>query len=103
MGVFARLFRRSKAAESRATEEAPIAEEPADAATTGSKTPAVGSEADGTAAAKGSAGADGGAGGGTAKPPQAEDARADGDGVDIPRQQSTDEVAEQEAGEGART
>ncbi|WP_234436100.1 gliding motility protein [Streptomyces sp. NRRL S-813] len=74
----------------------------------------VGPEVDGTAAAKGSAGADGGAEADAVKATDAEDVdpgadstdgtdRAAADGVEIPKQQSTDEVAEQEAGEGART
>ncbi|WP_306189833.1 gliding motility protein [Streptomyces sp. MK5] len=71
----------------------------------------AGPEVDGTAAAKGSAGADGGAEADAVKATEAEavGAGAEGtdrtaaDGVEIPKQQCTDEVAEQEAGEGART
>ncbi|MER6981112.1 hypothetical protein [Streptomyces carpinensis] len=77
------------------------------AGTAGSE--ADGSEVDGAVAAKGSAGADGGVGSGATKAPKAEDGGAEGvgrvaaDGVEIPKQQSTDEVVEHEAGEGART
>ncbi|MET8249048.1 hypothetical protein ABZV31_34555 [Streptomyces sp. NPDC005202] len=87
MGVFARLFRRSKAAE-----EASTAEEQADAA--------AGSEA-----ARGEADVSAGAEGGAAEATKADDGAEDtgADGVEIPRQQSAEEAAEPEAGEGART
>ncbi|MFI7016956.1 hypothetical protein [Streptomyces sp. NPDC050164] len=90
MGVFARLLRRSKA-----TEEAPAAEAQADKAT-------AGTEAEETAGAEAAVkGADGVA---EAAAPAAAAAEAtESEGVDIPKQQSTDKAADNEAGEGART
>jgi hypothetical protein len=90
MGVFARIFRRSKAAEEASTAEAqadtPTAEPAAEEAT----------EAKGEAEAK--------ADEDTAQPVVSESVEADGDdGVEIPKQQSADEAADSEAGEGART
>ncbi|MFH8700834.1 hypothetical protein [Streptomyces chartreusis] len=85
MGVFARLFRRSKA-----TEEASTVEVQAD-------TPTAEQAAEETAEVKGSAEE-------AAQPSASESAPADGDdGVEIPKQQSADEAADSEAGEGART
>ncbi|MYS89867.1 MULTISPECIES: hypothetical protein [Streptomyces] len=91
MGVFARLLRRSKATE----EAAPAAEAQADKAT-------AGTEAEETAGADAAAkGADGAA---EAAEPVAEAAEVtETEGVDIPKQQSTDKAADNEAGEGART
>jgi hypothetical protein len=89
MGVFARILRRSKA-----TEEAPAAKAGNDAAKTGSEK----EEAAATAEAKTAEGAS------EAAEPAAEGAEGtDGEGVDIPKQQSTDKAADNEAGEGART
>ncbi|MEU3855012.1 hypothetical protein [Streptomyces sp. NPDC029554] len=91
MGVFARILRRSKA-----TEEAPAAEAGSDATKAGSET-----EEAATAEAKAAEGA-----ADTAEP-TAEATQsgesAEGEGVDIPKQQSTDKAADNEAGEGART
>jgi hypothetical protein len=90
MGVFARLLRRSKAteeastaaaqdstptAQSEAAEEPTAAEEPAEA-----NGPAEAAEAKGET-----------------------DADTSGEGVEIPQQQSAEEAADSEAGEGART
>ncbi|GAA2767764.1 hypothetical protein GCM10010103_68060 [Streptomyces paradoxus] len=89
MGVFARLLRRSKA-----TAETPAAEARTDTATAGAEEEAA--EATG---AKGTDGA-----GQAAKP--ADEAAAEvteSEGVDIPKQQSTEKAADNEAGEGART
>ncbi|MGW1160906.1 hypothetical protein ACWD5Q_21100 [Streptomyces sp. NPDC002513] len=86
MGVFARLFRRS-----RTTEEAQSA------ATEAARTTA-GSEAEATDADKGAAGAETGP-----ETVAEETAPATGDGVGIPRQQSAAEAAENEVEEGART
>ncbi|WP_432196883.1 hypothetical protein [Streptomyces sp. bgisy027] len=89
MGVFARLFRRSKS-----TEEASTVEVQAD-------TPTAEQAAEETAEAKGSAGAEVEK---AAQPTASESVEADGDdGVEIPKQQSADEAADSEAGEGART
>lgn len=88
MGVFARLFRRSKA-----TEEASTVEVQAD-------TPTAEQAAEETAEAKGSTEAQ------AEEPaPTAPESVATGgdDGVEIPKQQSADEAADSEAGEGART
>ncbi|WP_338783524.1 hypothetical protein [Streptomyces sp. DG1A-41] len=89
MGVFARLLRRSKA-----TEEATAAEAQADEAT-------VGAEAEESAGAEAAKGTDGAA---EAAQPAAEAAEVtETKGIDIPKQQSTDKAADNEAGEGART
>ncbi|MGI5378711.1 hypothetical protein ACQEV2_31575 [Streptomyces sp. CA-251387] len=93
MGVFARLLRRSKATEETSTAAAPAdtptAEPAADEAAEAKETAeAKAEEADGSAA----------------QPTAAESVEADtDDGVEIPKQQSADEVADSEAGEGART
>ncbi|MCL8012962.1 hypothetical protein [Streptomyces sp. AS02] len=92
MGVFARLLRRSKA-----TEEASTAEVQAD-------TPTAESAAEEAAEAKGSTETKAED---AAQPAAADSTEADGgdgdDGVEIPKQQSSDEAADSEAGEGART
>jgi hypothetical protein len=88
MGVFARLLRRSKA-----TEEAP-AEAQADKAT-------AGTEAEGTTGAEAVKGADEAAEAAESATEAAEVTETEG--VDIPKQQSTDKAADNEAGEGART
>jgi hypothetical protein len=115
MGVFARLLRRSKA-----REEASTAETQADIATA---EPAAeeAAEAKGSTDATAEAGTGTGAEGETQVEPQAEvgetAAAKDTDGstateavedagtdsVEIPKQQSADEAADHEAGEGART
>ncbi|MFJ9662643.1 hypothetical protein ACIRPR_32365 [Streptomyces griseoflavus] len=88
MGVFARLFRRS-----RATEETRTAESRADGPASGPGS----EETAGTTEPKGSAGAPE-----TAEPPAAEGGQATAaDTVDIPKQQSAESGSE--AGEGART
>lgn len=89
MGVFARLFRRSKT-----TEETRAAEAQADRATTGPETDdaAGATEPNGPAEAQE-----------TAEPTVKEAGEVTGsESVDIPKQQSS-EAAGSEAGEGART
>lgn len=105
MGVLARLFRRSKASEEAATEEATATEAPS--GTTPDGTPEEGAEVE-QAAEAGHETAEAGdttetesatvTGTGTAAEPV-----ATSDGVEIPRQQSAEEAADSEAGEGART
>ncbi|MFB9535492.1 MULTISPECIES: hypothetical protein [Streptomyces] len=90
MGVFARLLRRSKA-----TPEAPAAEAQTDTAKAG---PGA-EEAAETPEAKGADGTTEAAEAGAEAPAEA----TEGEGVDIPKQQSTDKAADNEAGEGART
>ncbi|PNG18515.1 hypothetical protein [Streptomyces cahuitamycinicus] len=89
MGVFARLLRRSKA-----TAETPAAEAQTDTAKAGTE-----DEAAEAAEAKGTDGA------GEATDPAGETAAevTEPEGVDIPKQQSTEKAADNEAGEGART
>ncbi|MFC8147007.1 hypothetical protein ACFUKV_35515 [Streptomyces paradoxus] len=89
MGVFARLLRRSKA-----TAETPAAEAQTDTAKAGPE-----EEAAEAAEAKGTDGA------GEAAEPAGEAAAevTESEGVDIPKQQSTEKAADNEAGEGART
>ncbi|MFG2455222.1 hypothetical protein ACGFSG_38270 [Streptomyces sp. NPDC048512] len=82
MGVFAWLLRRSKATEEASTAEA---QAPAGPART---------EAEVAVDAKGSSGTGGGATAGTAEAGTTED-------VDIPRQQTADQAADNEAGESA--
>ncbi|CAL9293306.1 hypothetical protein ABZ568_27600 [Streptomyces olindensis] len=91
MGVFARLLRRSKAT----TEASSAAEAQADTAK-------AGSEAEEAAEAAEAKGADGATG--ADKPAAEAGAEVTGtEGVDIPKQQSSDKAADNEAGEGART
>ncbi|MEU4466389.1 hypothetical protein AB0G20_22345 [Streptomyces sp. NPDC024017] len=92
MGVFARLLRRSKA-----TAETPAAEAQTDTAKAGPET-----EAAEAAETKDTDGADGAE---EASKPAAEATTevTESEGVDIPKQQSTDKAADNEAGEGART
>jgi hypothetical protein len=94
MGVLARLFRRSKVTEEAATEETTTAAE----ASAG--TPEGGTDVEPAAEATREATE---AGGDT--PTEAEPATAPvaADGIEIPRQQSAEEAADSEAGEGART
>ncbi|MFF7864875.1 hypothetical protein ACFZCT_00235 [Streptomyces qaidamensis] len=89
MGVFARLLRRSKA-----TAETPAAEAQTDTAKAGPE-----AEAAEATEAKGTDGA------GEAAEPAGEAAAevTESEGVDIPKQQSTEKAADNEAGEGART
>jgi hypothetical protein len=89
MGVFARLLRRSKA-----TAETPAAEAQTDTAKAGPEAQAA--EA---AETKGIEGAE------EAAEPAGEAAAevTESEGVDIPKQQSTEKAADNEAGEGART
>jgi hypothetical protein len=84
MGVFARLLRRSKAAEEASTAEAE----------TGAVT--AGTDAETPDGAKGSHGTES-----EAATEESSEAAAP-DGVDIPKQQSADEAADSEAGDGAR-
>ncbi|MFF7733877.1 hypothetical protein [Streptomyces sp. NPDC007984] len=93
MGVFARLLRRSKA-----TAETPAAEAQTDTAKAGETEAAEAAETKGTDGAE------------EAAEPTAEAAQAstsstssESEGVDIPKQQSTEKAADNEAGEGART
>lgn len=114
MGVFTRLFRRSKAAEASVAEEASAAEEQGDAVTLDSEV-AVAAEADPGTRTPETASEGAGAGTEAAAEPgtDAEAATAGdtepaaggqgADGVEIPKQQSADETAGREAGEGART
>ncbi|MER5181924.1 hypothetical protein ABT009_26820 [Streptomyces sp. NPDC002896] len=83
MGVFARFLRRSKG-----TEEASTAEAPAELLTAGS-----GAEAE---EAKGSSEAE------TEATPAADAEKNTAESVEIPKQQSAEEAADNEAGEGAR-
>ncbi|MFF8940393.1 hypothetical protein ACF08O_37950 [Streptomyces paradoxus] len=89
MGVFARLLRRSKA-----TAETPATEAQTDTAQAGPE-----EEAAEAAEAKGTDGA-----GEAAKPAdEAANEVTESGGVDIPKQQSIEKAADNEAGEGART
>ncbi|MEV3972166.1 hypothetical protein AB0K68_29125 [Streptomyces sp. NPDC050698] len=85
MGVLARILRRSKA-----TAETPAAEGQTDTAKAAPET-----EAAGTAEAKG----EDAAGEAAEAAPEANEPEV----ADIPKQQSTDKAADNEAGEGART
>lgn len=89
MGVFARLLRRSKA-----TAETPAAEAQTDTAKAGPE-----AEAAEAAETKGTERAE------EAAEPAGEAAAevTESEGVDIPKQQSTEKAADNEAGEGART
>ncbi|MEV5911814.1 hypothetical protein DMH25_19100 [Streptomyces sp. WAC 01325] len=90
MGVFARLFRRSKA-----TEEASTVEVQADTPTAEQAAEEETAEAKESVEAKAEE---------AARPTTSEAVAADGDdGVEIPKQQSADEAADSEAGESART
>ncbi|KOU71544.1 hypothetical protein ADK57_11020 [Streptomyces sp. MMG1533] len=103
MGVFARLLRRSKTTEEASTAEAQAGTPTAEPAT---------QEA---AEAKGSVETEAGAKSKTKAEAKAEDAveetaveavedtSGSGEGVEIPKQQSAEEAADSEAGEGART
>lgn len=84
MGVFARLLRRSKATEEASTAEVEAASQPAC------------TEAEVAAKAEGSSENEGEATAGTAGTDTAED-------VDIPKQQTAEQAADNDAGEGART
>lgn len=99
MGVFARLLRRSKAAEEASTAEAQIG------------TPMAESEAEGADGAKGSketteSGPKTAAGEATAEESASEEPASEepgaGDDVEIPQQQTAEKAADNEAGEGAR-
>ncbi|MET9835590.1 hypothetical protein ABZ078_41365 [Streptomyces sp. NPDC006385] len=96
MGVFARIFRRSKA-----TEEASTAEAQADTPTA---EPAAGeaAEAAETAETKESAEVEAEDADRSTAAAESDDTDTD-DGVEIPKQQSVDEAADSEAGESART
>ncbi|MFB8245893.1 hypothetical protein ACFC5X_12690 [Streptomyces sp. NPDC055952] len=97
MGVFARLFGRSTA-----TAEAPAAEAQADTAEAGAAAE-TDAPADTDASAEETAGAAETAA--QADEPAAEAATDSGEpeAVDIPKQQSTEKAADNEAGESART
>ncbi|GAA4321464.1 hypothetical protein GCM10023086_46160 [Streptomyces venetus] len=92
MGVFARILRRSKA-----TAEAPAAEAQADGVKDGSEADKA-AEAAETAKEKGSDGA-----AEPAEPAAEAPESGETESVDIPKQQSTDMAADNEAGENART
>ncbi|MFF9117455.1 hypothetical protein ACF09Y_17915 [Streptomyces massasporeus] len=92
MGVFARLLRRSKA-----TAETPAAEAQTDTAKAGPET-----EATEAAETKGTGGAEEAAEPAAEAIPEASKS-TESEGVDIPKQQSTEKAADNEAGEGART
>jgi hypothetical protein len=96
MGVFARLLGRSKTAPEASAAEAQTGAEPDEAEVEGAE-PAQ-AEAAGTAEAKGSAG-DAGEDA-TGRCGAAADDASDGSG--IPKQQSAEEAADNESGEGAR-
>ncbi|WP_328344096.1 hypothetical protein [Streptomyces violaceus] len=103
MGVFARLLRRSKA-----TPEAPAAEAQTDTAKAGPEAEEAAEtleakEAAETLEAKGADGTTEAAEAGAEAPAEAPAEATEGEGVDIPKQQSTDKAADNEAGEGART
>lgn len=91
MGVFARLFRRSEAVEGTS-----VAEEPAGPASVGPVNAGTAADDDAGSDPEAAEAEDGGA---------VHEAAADagGDGVEIPKQQSAEEAAEQETGKGART
>ncbi|MEU1403751.1 hypothetical protein ABZ471_15510 [Streptomyces sp. NPDC005728] len=91
MGVFARLLGRSKATQEEAAAAAPQTDTESAAAEAAEAAPAA--EATGTT--------EEGREGAAAEPEAAGAATAEG--AEIPKQQSADEVADSEAGEGART
>lgn len=92
MGVFARLLRRSKA-----TAETPAAETQSATAKAGPETEtAEAAETKGTDGAEEAAEA-------TADATTEASQSTEAEGVDIPKQQSTEKAADNEAGEGART
>ncbi|MFJ4471574.1 hypothetical protein ACIP2X_29410 [Streptomyces sp. NPDC089424] len=99
MGVFARLFRKSKTTEEKTTEETSTAEtSPAEA---GTDQPSARPATDEVTEAKASGGTEAGAGTDAA-------AKTGGEGdapesVEIPQQQSPGQAADSEADEGART
>ncbi|MFJ5733296.1 hypothetical protein [Streptomyces paradoxus] len=89
MGVFARLLRRSKV-----TAETPATEAQTDTAKAGPEEEAAeATEAQGT----------GGAGQAAKPADEAAIEVTESESVDIPKQQSTEKAADNEAGEGART
>ncbi|GAA2305354.1 hypothetical protein GCM10010234_55900 [Streptomyces hawaiiensis] len=96
MGVFARLLRRSKA-----TAETPAAEAQNDTVKAGAEAETAGAQ---TAEAAQTAGTKGDDETPEAAEPAAEAApeATEAEGVDIPKQQSTEQAADNEAGEGAR-
>jgi hypothetical protein len=95
MGVFGRILRRSKA-----TEEASTAEAVTDTETAAAPTAEAAAEVSGTEAGAGVEEA----AGTTATEAVATAGSADAaDGVEIPKQQSAEVAADNEAGEGART
>ncbi|KJK39694.1 hypothetical protein UK15_11770 [Streptomyces variegatus] len=94
MGVFARLLRRSKA-----TAETPAAEAQTDTAKAGPEAQAA--EAAETKGIEGAEEAAEPAGEAAAEVTESEGVESEG--VDIPKQQSTEKAADNEAGEGART
>jgi len=85
MGVFARFLRRSKGKEDASTAEAP-----AESLTAGSEAKAEEAKGSSEAETKAEAAA------------AAEDSKNTAESVEIPKQQSADEAADNEAGEDAR-
>jgi hypothetical protein len=111
MGVLARIFRRSKATEEATAETTSAADAP-----TGTPADGVGAEQPAPTQESAEAEAEVGVGVGAEKAEKAGKAAepetekttepvavAGTDGVEIPRQQSAEEAADSEAGEGART
>ncbi|MEU9269448.1 hypothetical protein AB0E04_28905 [Streptomyces sp. NPDC048251] len=103
MGVLARIFRRSKATEEATAETASAAD-----ASTGTPADGVGAERTGEPTQESAEAGPGAEKAGNAAEPETEKttepvAVAGTDGVEIPRQQSAEEAADSEAGEGART
>ncbi|WBO63393.1 hypothetical protein [Streptomyces camelliae] len=102
MGVFARIFGKSKATPETSDTEATAGVEPdgAEAAATESES----TESEAAAKEAGAAEAKGSAGDGHADVPARSEAGADeaSEGSGIPKQQSAEEAADSAAGEGAR-
>ncbi|WP_225101049.1 hypothetical protein [Streptomyces sp. CoH27] len=101
MGVFARIFGKSKATPETSDTEATAGVEP-DGAEVATESESTESEA--AAKEAGAAEAKGSAGDGHADVPARSDAGADeaSEGSGIPKQQSAEEAADSAAGEGAR-
>jgi hypothetical protein len=97
MGVFARLLRRSKA-----TEEAVVAEVATEQAPTAAEQPDEATAAEDAAEQAVQPEPEPDEAGEAAEPATKADLVAATESVEIPRQQSADEAADQEAGEGAR-
>ncbi|WP_406006374.1 hypothetical protein OG440_09340 [Streptomyces sp. NBC_00637] len=109
MGVLARIFRRSRATEEATAETASAADAPTGTPVDGVEAERTGDPTSAQEPAEGAEAADAAeAGKGAAPDPEPENTTEPvvvtaTDGVEIPRQQSADEAADSEAGEGART